>query len=220
MKKFAKLAAAAALAALLVFSAAGCSNLASMTVNGDRLEDRATGVTYLAAPFCFEPVAVGAEYAAYRIGSEKTVLHKIADVDPTAWLTEDHDGVYFLFHNSEITPPTLKEFSPTVIHLCVQNEWTWEFETVTDAADIAEVVELWESADNVRHPGSTPLTTLRFKFSSDKTPGLYYSLIYADYGDARYLYNRELTRCVELGDLLKTYIDGAIEPVTPEEAET
>ena len=217
MKHIAKSAVAAVLATFILLFSVGCSDgLISMKISGDQLEDALTGVSYSAAPFFFEPVAIGAEYAAYSLGGTKVKLYEIAGLEPTQWLTEDNDGVYFLFYNSELTLPTLAEFAPTAVHLCVQSVRTWEFDTVTDMTEIAALVSLWETSENVRHPGTTPLTTLRFKFSSDKYPGLYYALIYADYGDARYLYNREMTRCIEIGDMLSAYIDGVVEPVTGE----
>ena len=211
----AKSVSAALLAAALALSSCGCaSELKSLTVSGAQLEDRAAGVTYLAAPFCFEPVAMGDEYAAYQLGESEGILYEIAGLAPTDWLTEEYTGVSFVFHNSEITLPTLAEFAPDAIHLCLQSTRIWEFATVTDPAEIAEIVSCWTEGEAARHPGGTPLETYRFKFSSPEYPGLYYALIYADYGDARYLYNRELTRCVEVGDMLRSYIDGIAEAET------
>lgn len=207
MKKFRTLLAATALALTMT----ACSSTITLTIDDDGLfRDTENGITYDAAPLCYEPQTVGEEYASFRVGSMEVILYEIEGLDPAKWLTEAYTGSGSLFVSTDITLPDLVEFSPDTIHLCVQNTSVWEFATVTDPTVIDEVVRAYTEGEAVPYPAATPDADLRFKFSSAAYPGIYYNLIYVDYGDARYLYERSSGRCVEVGDLLRDYIDGTV----------
>ena len=216
MKHFRKTLAAAALAAAISLTA--CSSTIPLKAEGGLYHDESNGVAYAMAPMCYEPQTIGDAYASFKSGSTEVVLYKVAGLDPTDYLTEAYSGASSMFVASDITLPDLAGFAPNVIHLCVQSNSVWEFATVTDQAEIDEVVRVYTEGESVPYPAKTPNADLRFKFASPDYPGLYYNLVYVDYGDARYLYDRETRRCVEVGDLLREYIDGKI--ITETEAET
>ncbi|MBQ3125705.1 MAG: hypothetical protein IJC15_01425 [Clostridia bacterium] len=216
MKHFRKTLAAAALAAAISLTA--CSSTIPLKAEGGLYHDESNGVAYAMAPMCYEPQTIGDAYASFKSGSTEVVLYEVAGLDPTDYLTEAYSGASSMFVASDITLPDLAGFAPNVIHLCVQSNSVWEFATVTDQAEIDEIVRVYTEGESVPYPAKPPNADLRFKFASPDYPGLYYNLVYVDYGDARYLYDRETRRCVEVGDLLREYIDGKI--ITETEAET
>ena len=79
--------------------------------------------------------------------------------------------------------------------------------TVTDAADIAALIDAWQNGEEVTYTGLEPTVNLRVKFESEKYPGIYYSLIYLEYSDgSKVLYDRYAARCVNVGDVLIEYV--------------
>lgn len=206
MKKIARFT-AALLAALTL---TGCGGPRALTPEQGQYLDRRAGVSYVMAPMCYEPQAVGEPYAYFHSGSIKVELFEVEGLDPTRYLTEAYSGASSMFVASDIALPDLAGFAPNVIHLCVQSKTVWEFSTVTDQAAIDAVVKAYTEGESVPYPAKTPDADLRFKFESPDWPGVYYNLVYVDYGTARYLYDRETRRCVEVGDLLRDYIDGKI----------
>lgn len=216
MKHIRKTIAATALA--LTLSLTACSSTISLKAEGGLYHDDANGVAYAIAPMCYEPQSIGDAYASFKSGSTEVVLYEVAELDPADYLTEAYSGASSMFVASDITLPDLAGFAPTIIHLCVQSNSVWEFATVTDQAEIDEIVRVFTEGESVPYPAKTPNADLRFKFESPDYPGLYYNLVYVDYGDARYLYDRETRRCVDIGDLLHDYIDGKI--ITETAAET
>lgn len=216
MKKLRKTLSAAALAAVISLTA--CSSTIALTPEGGLYHDASHDVAYAMAPMCYEPQRIGDAYASFKSGSTEVILYEVDGLDPTDYLTEAYSGASSMFVASDITLPDLAGFAPTIIHMCVQSNSVWEFSTVTDPAEINEIVRVYTEGESVPYPAKTPNADLRFKFESPTYPGLYYNLVYVDYGDARYLYDRETRRCVEVGDLLREYIDGKI--ITETEAET
>ncbi|MBQ2768145.1 MAG: hypothetical protein IJF49_08740 [Clostridia bacterium] len=195
------------LALTLVLSACANNTIALTEQDGLYINEK-VGVSYAIAPAYYEPQSVGEPYAMMKLGSIEVTFYHVGDLDPTKWLTEEYSGSATMLVSSDITLPDLNGFAPDTIHLCVQSETVWEFATVTDQAEIDEVVRVYTEGESVSHPGMNPDMTLRFKFSSSAYPDIYYNLICLDYGDSRYLYDRETKRCVEIGDLLSKYIDG------------
>ncbi len=216
VKPIRKLLAVSALALALLFCAcSGGPSRKLVTDESGLFLDRANGVLYDAAPMCYEPQALGDAYASFDLGSLEVVFYEVEGLDPTKWLSEAYTGSGSMLIASDITLPDLAGFAPDTIYLCVQSASVWAFETVTDPAVIEEVVRVYTEGDDVPYPATVPDADLRFKFASPHYPGVYYNLIYVDYGDARYLYDRGSGRCVEVGDLLREYIDGKI--ITEEE---
>ena len=208
MKHLRKSLAAAALAFLLTLTACGKVSTPLLTAEDGIYRNEESGLAYVIAPLCYEPQSVGEAYAHLKSGSMTVTLYEVSDLDPKLWLTEEYSGISFMMVSPELELPDLAGFAPDTIHLCVQNNTVWEFATVTDQAEIDEVVRHFTEGEAVPYPAATSDMHLRLKFSSPDYPGVYYNLVYVDYGDARYLYDRESKRCVEMGDLLRDYIDG------------
>lgn len=209
MKHFRTALAAAVLAAACLLT--GCQKTVKLTAQDGLYCNASAGISYAIAPMCYEPQAVGDLYASFTSGSIEVPLYEIEGLDPTQYLTEAYSGASSIFVSPDVALPSdLTGFAPTTIHLCVQSLSVWEFATVTDQAEIDAIVRAFTEGESVPYPATTPKNDLRFKFESPHFPGLYYNLVYVDYGSARYLYDRETRRCVEVGDLLREYIDGAL----------
>lgn len=199
---------AAALALTLAITACGKEDTHLLTPKDEVYRNEEAGISYVVAPMCYEPQAVGDPYAHFKSGSMTITLYEVDELDPKLWLTEEYWGGVTMFVSPDITLPDLAGFSPNTIHLCVQNNTVWEFATVTDQAAIDEVVRLFTEGEAAPYPVGDPDMHLRFKFSSPNYPGIYYNLVYADFGGVRYLYDRQTKRCVEMGELMREYIDG------------
>lgn len=169
--------------------------------------DARTDIGYTDAPGCYEPVAIGKEYARMTYnGKTAVVFHRIGDMDPTKWLCEEGKTV---FYAEGETLPTLTEMAPDTVYLCVEEVSTLVLSTITDAEDIAALIDTYLNGTEVDYTGLEPTLNLRVKFASPTYPGLYYSLIYLEYSDgSKVLYDRYSSRCVEVGDVLFEYVGG------------
>lgn len=169
--------------------------------------DGRTGMVYMDAPGCYEPVAVGAEYACWRVQKgAKIIFHEVDGMDPTRWLCEEGKTV---FYAQDEKLPSLREMAPEKIYLCMEESVALVVSEVTEAADIEAIIALWETAESISYTGAEPTLNLRLKFAGQAYPGLYYSLIYLEYGDgSRVIYDRSSGRCVEAGDVLAKYVGG------------
>ena len=177
----------------------------SFDAQNNRYIDTRTSISYTDAPGCYEPVAIGKEYAKISYGRKATVtLHEVGNMDPAQWLCEEGKTV---FYAEGVILPTLNEMAPEKVHLCIEEAITMVLTTVTDAADIAALIDAWQNGEEVTYTGLEPTVNLRVKFESEKYPGIYYSLIYQEYSDgSKVLYDRYAARCVNVGDVLIEYV--------------
>lgn len=171
----------------------------------NRYTDGRTDISYIDAPGCYEPVAIGKEYAKLSFGGKSSLkLYEIGGMDPAKWLCEEGKTV---FYAEGETLPTLTEMAPERVHLCIEEASTMVLSTITDSADIAALMDVWLNGEEVAYTGMEPTLNLRVKFESQSYPGLYYSLIYLEYGDgSKVLYDRYASRCVNAGDVLFEYV--------------
>lgn len=172
---------------------------------GNQYVDGRTDIRYTDAPGCYEPVAIGKEYAKIYYNRKASVtLHEVGGMDPAQWLCEEGKTV---FYAEGVKLPTLNEMAPEKVHLCIEEAATMVLSTITDAEDIAALIDVWQNGEEVTYTGLEPNVNLRVKFESQTYPGLYYSLIYLEYGDgSKVLYDRYAARCVNVGDVLLEYV--------------
>ena len=132
------------------------------------------------------------------------VFYEMGEMDPAKWLCEEGKTV---FYADGVTLPTLTEMAPEQVHLCIEQASTMVLSTITDAEDIQALIDVWLNGEEVVYTGLEPNVNLRVKFESASYPGLYYSLIYLEYGDGtKVLYDRFAARCVDAGDVLLEYV--------------
>lgn len=208
MKKTMIRALSLALACLtLAGSLVSCSRLHKMVYDKENYTytDQKTGIVYTDAPACYEPVAIGMEYAKWKYDRNSGVIfYEIGGMDPAKWLCEEGKTV---FCAEGETIPTLTEMAPEKVHLCIEEAVTMVLTTITDTEDINALIDVWQNGEEVTYTGLEPDINLRVKFESQIYPGLYYSLIYLEYSDgSKVLYDRYAGRCVNAGDALLEYV--------------
>ncbi len=168
----------------------------------------ATGVDYNYAPSCYEAVEIGDKYAKWRNPSTTVIFYEMVGADPTQWMTEEGKTV---FYSDKVTLPQLPDMEISEILVCVEGTSTATLVSITNDLHIDEIIDTWQTAEEVQYSGITPTRNYRVKFVSDKYPWMYFNLIYVEYSDGTsYLYCRDLGKCVPAGNLIKGYLDGTV----------
>ena len=197
------------LSVLFLLTLASCAlrlNPLSYDKTANTFTNKSTGIAYTNIPFCYEPVALGDEYAKWDTGEENVIFYEIEGADPTVWLAEE--GLTVFINISEEVP-TLRELKPTSVIVMVEDVLSVTLAKVEAAEDIEALISAWESGESVELPGAEPALSYSAKFTSSEYPWLYYKLVYVEYSDgARYLYDRESGRCVDAGKVIAAYLAG------------
>lgn len=137
------------------------------------------GVSYQVVSFEYEPVAIGKEYATLEEGLSVIKLYEIQNADPEKWLASD-DGTLFCAADENI--PSLEEMSVDNILICYESVATVSLARITDADDVAAVLDNFANGDALEYPiGDEQEEFLKIKMSSKKYPWLYYSLAYVEF---------------------------------------
>jgi len=189
----------------------GCSaNLVNLEYKEGQMINKRLKLAYNAAPTNYEPVSVGDPYGYYK--DMDMTLYEIAGLDPKEWLTQEYAGsATTIFYSDDQTLPTLTEMSPNKIHVCTGDTITYGVATVEDSYVVGQLVDLYMNGEAVEWPMLDSLDTYELKFVSTTHPHLYYNLTYYEYEEGIYIYDRNSKRCVEIGDLLETWIENSWE---------
>ena len=201
MKKFALFCAVLIMCTLF----ASCSGLVSLTDEGGKLVDKKNGITYVMAPICYEPISTELEPFA-ECASLKLQLFGIIGLDTDKWLSEQYEGIGGVYYNeAAVTLPTLTEFEPTQIMICIEETITTGLGAVVIPEDIDAVVDAFMNGEEAKLVQGGE--SYKLKFSSDKYEGIYYNLIYIEGDDGEnYIYDRATRHCVNVGDVLIKYL--------------
>lgn len=190
--------------ALLLAAVTLSSCAVSLTEKDGALYDKKNGITYVAAPLCYEPQKTLDEVYA-KCGKLKLELYEIDGLDPDEWLSEKYEGIGGVWHSDGAELPDIDGFDADRMYICVEQTKTISLATVEDKEVIDALVKVFvdgETSSLVQNGESYKL-----KFESEKYPGLYYNLLYVIGPDGKnYVYDRETKRCVNVGDILKDYV--------------
>ena len=196
---FKRLFAAALAAAALTASLAGCSKTVQL-----RYKDgvfTSGKLSYVPASGTYEPTSQGDEYAYYKNGN--ITLYAIGKNDPTLWLTENYaGGATTVFHAPSITLPTLSELNAEKILVCSSDVTTVAVCEITDKALIDRLVQTFTEGEACEWPLVGATLDYELKFYSSAWPQIYMNLIYGEFEEGVFVYERATRRCVEIGDLL------------------
>ncbi len=180
-------------------------NLVSLKYENGVLFSERAGVEYCSAPINYEPVSVGEEYAYYK--DSDMILYEIVGLDPKEWLTQEYIGsATTIFHSTDITLPTLEEMKASKIHVCIEDELTFAVTTIDDQEVIDSLVDLFVNGTHEEWPLINSYVTYSLKFYSEEYPYIYYNLIYGDFPEGKFIYDRTTKRSVRIDDLLIEYI--------------
>ena len=212
MKKYilATVAAVCALCVILV----GCSKGNEFELNGEgKYVDKSNGVSYIDAPACYEPIAMGEEIYGH-VGEAK--LYQIQGADPHKWLCESYGTV---FYADDVKLPTLGEMNISYCNVVLEDTVLVK---ISEATAIAAIVEAYENGESVTRPAvSSDSYDINWRLKmADESVGLYYILSYIEidedyvvenengeqinYG-RKFIFNRFENRCVAAGDVMDAY---------------
>ena len=203
----------------------GCGR--KLTVNDDdTYTDRRSGVTYAPLSPCYEPAAIGAEYATYKLSGMKTVLYQVGTLEPEQYLTSEYYAVYA---NRELNVPDFAALTLTKALLYKTTNaaipaLTLKSEDDAQKSVITALRQAYLEGARVSYPSfyeREASYTLRFEASN--LPGLYYTVTYIEYAEditdeidgvptnlGRYfLYDRYNQICVAVDDALHALLKSA-----------
>ncbi len=197
----------AALAVLLTVSLSACGDLVKLTEDGGKLIDSQNGITYVGAPVCFEPATLEeVPYAKCR--AMKMEYYGIVGQSTDTWISEPFNGIGGLYYaEGAVALPSLAEFAPSQVIVCVEDTITVGLAIISDKADAAAVAAAFTEGEPTSIVQSG--VSYKLKFSSDKEEyaGIYYNLIYVEGDDGEnYIYDRSTKTCVNVGDVLQKYL--------------
>ena len=186
-------------AAALLIGCTGCSDTVQLRYkDGVFTSGR---LSYVPASGTYEPTAQGDEYAYYKNGN--ITLYTIGKYDPTLWLTENYaGGATTVFHAPSITLPTLSELNAEKILVCTSDVTTVAVGEITDKELIDRLVQTFTEEDGSEWPLVGATLEYDLKFYSSAWPQIYMNLIYGEFEEGIFVYERATRRCVEIGDLL------------------
>lgn len=205
MKQMKKTKLAAAILSLALLSGCGSgSSLVTLEYEGGLFQNKKQDLSYLPADIGYEPTSVGEAYAYYKKGD--LTLYAIGGQDPTLWLTESYaGGATTVFYSDSIQLPTLATLGAEKIIVCQSENITIGVMEITDAATVAETVSRFTEGEKAEWPLVGSTLNYEMKFYSSDWPQIYINLIYGEFAEGCFLYDRASGRAVEVGDLFASY---------------
>ena len=195
------------LTVLLTALLLSCSaSLVNLTYEDGLMQNKRLRLAYYPAPTNYEPVSVGEPYAYYK--KSDMTLYEIKGLDPKEWLTQAYAGsATTIFYAKDISLPTLREMEPSKIIICMSDEITYGLATVTEQELIDSLIATFENGEYEEWPLVDSIQIYELKFySEEKYPHLYYNLIYGEFPEGKFLYDRNTKRSVQIGEALAGYI--------------
>lgn len=163
----------------------GCGR--KLIVNGDdTYTDRQSGVTYAPLSSCYEPAAIGAEYATFKLSGVKTVLHQVGSLPPEQYLASQYYAVYA---NRELTVPDFAALELTKALLYRTTATTIPVLTLhSDTEAQSDVINALRQAyldgARVSYPSFYErAATYTLRFEASNLQGLYYTITYIEYAE-------------------------------------
>ncbi len=186
---------------LATLTLAGCSkgNKFDRSDNGGYV-DKKTGIVYIDAPGCYEPIAMSDEL--YGVIGEAE-LYRIEGADPEKWLCEKIAGAVFYAEDVEL--PALDELDVSHAEIMLEDV---ALTKLSDKA-IDDVIKAYTEGERISRPmvrEEQIEINWRIRFA-DEDLGLYYQLAFMELTDGtKIIFNRFEGVCVEAGDILDSYI--------------
>ena len=173
----------------------------STTMEGSNVVDKRRNITYELAPMCYIVDMDKSEvYAKYK----DVKFYKVLGVDPKIMIATETEGVIDIYCSTEYQLPTFEEFKADKALICAVEKISYAVGALTvDQAKIAS--DLLLSGEKCEYPGNIDNDSVQhIYFGSDEHEYIYYSVRYfEDSKGTRYLYDRERSVCVKMGDALK-----------------
>jgi hypothetical protein len=173
----------------------------STTMEGSNVVDRRKNITYELAPMCYIVDMDKTEvYAKYK----DVKFYKVLGIDPKVMIATETEGVIDIYCSTEYELPSFEEFKADKALICAVEKISYAVGALTvEQAKIAS--DLLLNGEKCEYPGNIDNDSVQhIYFGSDAHEYLYYSVRYfEDNKGNRYLYDRERSVCVKMGDALK-----------------
>lgn len=185
------------------------SSLVNFTYEDGQIVNKRMHLAYTPAPTSYQPVSIGEAYGYYK--KSDMTLFSIAGLDPEDWLTQSYAGsATTIFYSDDVTLPTLGELEATKVIICSNEEITYAIATIEDQSVIDALADAFENGEKCEWPLIDAVCTYDMKFhSEDKYPHIYYNLIYGEFPEGKFLYDRNTKHCVNIGSILDQVMPSA-----------
>jgi hypothetical protein len=181
----------------------------STTMEGSNVVDKRHGITYELAPMCNSvDIEKDELYAKYK----DTEFYKVVGIPVEIMLATETMGVIDVYYNVEYPLPTFEEFNADKALICAVEKISYAVGAMTPE-QAQKAADLLINGERCDYPNAIDNdSVLHVYFGSNETPYVYYSVRYfEDYSGKRYLYDRDTSVCVCIGDELKDVLSSAIQ---------
>lgn len=188
--------------ALCVCFFASCSDEKALRVTGDRLVDKESNVNYVMCSPSLQAVSIKGEITSYN----DTALYEVEGLPTDQYLSENYDGLNYLYRADSVEEPTLETFGAVSALVCIKGDTTLVNSVISDKNTVDQLTALLETGEQTVLPAYTD-SSFDIKLVSESCPYLYYriSAIRSISGEV-VLYDKGTRRCVSAGKLLDEYI--------------
>ncbi len=190
-------------AVCLALSLTGCAD--KMTMTGKGITHKKTGIsyTYVLDP-CYQPIEYETEaYTKWKRNDVKVEYFAIKGLEPTEWLYCPMMGEILCSTGEEL--PNLAGFDPNGAFICIEANTAFTIHEITDQALIDAIVERYLDENTPSYSTVLDTSNYSIKFTSEKYPDFYYSLVLVADQDGVYVHDRMTGRYIDMGLLFSEY---------------
>ena len=181
----------------------------STTMEGSNVVDKRNNITYELAPMCYSvDIEKDEVYAKYK----DTEFYKVVGIPVEIMLATETMGVIDVYYNVEHPLPAFEDFKADKALICAVEKISYAVGAMTpEQAKTAS--DMLINGERCEYPnGIDNDSVLHVYFGSTETPYVYYCVRYfEDYSGKRYLYDRDTSVCVCIGDELKDVLSSAVQ---------
>ena len=180
----------------------------STTMEGSNVIDKRNGITYELAPMSYSVDLEKDEvYAKYK----DTEFYKVLGIPVEVMIATETMGVIDVYYNVEYPLPTLEEFNPDKALICAVEKISYAVGAMTpEQSQLA--ADLLLNGERCDYPNAINNdSVLHVYLGSSEHPYIYYCVRYLeDSSGNRYLYDRDASTCVNIGNELKDVLNNTV----------
>ncbi len=172
---------------ILCFALTSCAGtLVSLKQTDDGyFVNKRLDLSYEVAPLPYLSASIGEEYA--FCSDEDLTLYTVNGYKTSECLTDEYNTVYF---TTEKPLPDLAGFNPYTVHVCYGSEKLLSLVTLNTSQDVKRIVSMYENGEKMGLDLLLATEKYTLMFESKDYPSLYYTLLYVEFEEEYYLYDR------------------------------
>jgi hypothetical protein len=203
MKKITRIICFAMALICLALSLSSCAN--KMVMDGNGLTHKKTGITYT---YVFDPAYQPVEfesdvYTKWKRNDVKVEYHAIKGLQPTEWLYCPMMGE--ILSATDEALPNLLGFEPTGAYICIEGNTAYTIDEIKSQDLIDKIVERYLDENTASYSTVMDSESYSIKFTSEKYPQFYYSLVLVADCDGVYIHDRLTGRYIDMGLLFNEF---------------